>query len=201
MALKTVKSLNNSLTLFGPSVSMKASLFISLIFHIIILLIFQDAFPSYRNNEELRTYRVDFIRPPVEDIDSEDSPGDIIDHTEEKGSPVADSYEDTISIDTKDKRYVSYTSLIKKGIMDHWTYPTEALISLVQGRITVLFSLEGDGKMTYVNITQGSGHDILDQEVIRAINSAAPFPPFPESITAKRLNINATFNYRLTSEK
>ncbi|HJX34014.1 MAG TPA: TonB family protein, partial [Desulfatiglandales bacterium] len=60
---------------------------------------------------------------------------------------------------------------------------------------------EGDGKMTYVNITQGSGHDILDQEVIRAINSAAPFPPFPESITAKRLNINATFNYRLTSEK
>lgn len=201
MAPKTIKSLNSSLALISPSISMRASLFISLIFHIIILFIFQGAFPSYWHNEELRTYRVDFIRPPVEDIDSEDSQGDIINHTEEKESPVTDSYEDTISLNTKDKRYVSYTSHIKNEIIDHWAYPTEALASLVQGRIIVLFSLASDGKIIYLNITEGSGHDILDQEVIRAINSAAPFPPFPDSITVKRLNINATFNYRLTSEK
>ncbi|OGP96540.1 MAG: hypothetical protein A2Z39_05285 [Deltaproteobacteria bacterium RBG_19FT_COMBO_46_9] len=200
MAPKTIKNLNNSLALIGPSVSMRASLFISLIFHIIILFIFQDAFPSYWHDEELRMYRVDFIRPPVEDIDSEDSQGDIIDHTEEKESPSTDSYEDTISLNTKDKRYVSYTNHIKNKIMDRWTYPAEALISLMQGRTIVLFSLASDGKMTYLNITEGSGHDILDQEVMRAINSAAPFPPFPDSITVKRLNINATFNYRLTSE-
>ena len=200
MAPKTIKNLNNSLALIGTSVSMRASLFISLIFHIIILFIFQNAFPSYWHDEELRMYRVDFIRPPVEDIDSEDSQGDIIDHTEEKESPVTDSYEDTISLNTKDKRYVSYTNHIKNKIMDRWTYPAEALISLMQGRTIVLFSLASDGKMTYLNITEGSGHDILDQEVMRAINSAAPFPPFPDSITVKRLNINATFNYRLTSE-
>jgi TonB family protein len=200
MALKTIKSLNNSLVVMDTSVSMKASLFISLIFHIIILFIFQDALPSYWYNEELRTYRVDFIRPPVEDIDSEDSPGDIIDHAEKKESPITDSYEDTISLNTKDKRYVSYTNQIKKEIMDHWTYPAEALVSLMQGRLIVLFSLTSEGKMIFINITEGSGYDILDQEVIRAIDSAAPFPPFPESITVKRLNINATFNYRLTSE-
>jgi TonB family protein len=200
MAPKTIKSLNNSLALIGPSVSMRASLFISLIFHIIILFIFQGAFPSYWHDEELRMYRVDFIRPPVEDIDSEDSQGDIIDHTEEKESPGTDSYEDTISLNTKDKRYVSYTSHIKNKIMDRWTYPAEALVSLMQGRTIVLFSLASDGKIIYLNITEGSGHDILDQEVIRAINSSAPFLPFPDSITVKRLNINATFNYRLTSE-
>lgn len=200
MALKIIKNPNNSLSLIGPSVSMRTSMIISLIFHIIILFIFQGAFPSYWHNEELRTYRVDFIRPPAEDIDSEDSQGDIIDHTEEKESPVTDSYEDTISLNTKDKRYSSYTSHIKNGIMDHWAYPAEALVSLLQGRTIVLFSLASDGKIIYINITEGSGHDILDHEVIRAINNAAPFPPFPDSITVKRLNINATFNYRITSE-
>jgi len=201
MALKTIKSLNNSLAFISHSVSMRASLLISLIFHIIILFIFQDVFPSYWHNEKLRTYSVDFIRPPVEDIDSEDSQGDIIDHIEEKKASVTDTYEDTISLNTKDKRYASYTSQIEKKIMDHWKYPAEALVSLMQGRLIVLFSLASDGKMIYINITEGSGYDILDQEVLRAINSAAPFPPFPESITVKRLNINATFKYSLTSEK
>ena len=55
--------------------------------------------------------------------------------------------------------------------------------------------------MTHISIIETSGHDILDKEVIRAINNAAPFPSFPGSITVKRLNIKATFDYRLTSEK
>ena len=201
MALKINKSLNNTLSLISPAIVMKASLLISFIFHIIILLVFQNAFSFYSNSTELRTYRVDLIRPPVEDIDTGDSPGDLIDHTEEKESPVSDTFQDTISLDTKDKRYASYTSLIKKEIMTHWRYPTEALAYLMEGKLTVLFSLASDGKMTYISITEASGHDILDKEVIRAINSAVPFPPFPESITVKRLNIKATFDYRLTSEK
>jgi TonB family protein len=201
MALKINKSLNNTLSLISPAVVMKASLLISFIFHIIILLVFQNVFSYYGNNAELRTYKVDLIRPPVENIDTGDSPGDLIDHTEEKESPVSDTFQDTISLDTKDKRYVSYTSLIKKEIMTNWRYPTEALAYLMEGKLTVIFSLASDGKMTDISITKGSGHDILDKEVIRAINNAVPFPPFPESITVKRLNINATFDYRLTSEK
>jgi len=201
MALKINKSLNNTLSIISPAVVMKASLLISFIFHIIILLVFQNVFSFYSNNAELRTYRVDLIRPPVEDIDTGDSPGDLIDHTEESESPVTDTFQNTISLDTKDKRYVSYTSLIKNGIMTHWRYPTEALAYLMEGKLTVIFSLASDGKMTYIGITEASGHDILDKEVIRAINSAVPFPPFPESITVKRLNIKATFDYRLTPEK
>jgi TonB family protein len=201
MALQINKNLNNILSLIGPAVAMKASLFISLIFHITILLIFQNAFPFYWNNSGLRTYRVDLIRPPVEDIDTGDSPRDLIDHTEEKESPITDTFQDTISLDTKDKRYISYASLIKKEIMTHWRYPTEALANLIEGKLTVIFSLASDGKMTYINITEASGHEILDKEVIHAINSSVPFPPFPESITVKRLNIKASFDYRLSSEE
>jgi TonB family protein len=200
MALKTIKSLNNGLMLIGPSVVMKTSLLISFIFHLILLLAFQRAFPYYWSTTELRTYKVDLIRPSIEDIDIGDTPGDYI-HTEEEEIPVSDIYQETISIDTKDERYISYANLIKNKIMGHWRYPPEAVAHLIEGRLSVLFSLARDGKMTRISITEGSGYDILDKEVIRAISTSVPFPPFPGSITVKRLNIKATFDYRLTSEE
>jgi TonB family protein len=200
MALKTIKSLNNGLMLIGPSVVMKTSLLISFIFHLILLLAFQRAFPYYWSTTELRTYKVDLIRPSIEDIDIGDTPGDYI-HTEEEETPVSDIYQETISIDTKDERYISYANLIKNKIMGHWKYPPEAVAHLIEGRLSVLFSLARDGKMTRISITEGSGYDMLDKEVIRAISTSVPFPPFPGSITVKRLNIKATFDYRLTSEE
>jgi len=201
MALKIINSLNNRLPPIGPAAVMKASLLISFIFHVIILLVFQSAFPFYWSNPELRTYRVELIRPSIEDIDAVDSPGDLIDDIAQKETPDSDTYQETISLDTKDKRYISYANLIKNEIMSYWIYPPEALAFLIEGKLKVLFSLASDGKMTHISIMETSGHDILDKEVIRAINSAAPFPPFPGSITVKRLNIKATFDYRLTSEK
>jgi len=201
MALQINKSLNNIVSFIGPSAAMKASLLISFIFHITLLLFFQNVLPFYPNTAELKTYRVDIIRPPIEDIDTGESPEDLIDDIKENESPITDSYQDTISLDTKDKRYASYVSLIKKEILTCWRYPVDALANLIEGNLTVIFSLISDGKMTSISITKASGYEILDQEVIRAINSAAPFPPFPESITVKRLNIKASFDYRLTSEK
>ncbi|MDB9822483.1 TonB family protein [Deltaproteobacteria bacterium] len=180
---------------------MKASLVISFVFHVIILLVFQKAIPFHVINQELRTYRVELIRPPVDDMDKEDLPGDQIDHEGQNELPEADASQDTISLDTKDKRYISYASLIKNEIMLNWRYPPEARAYLMEGRLTVLFSLSSDGRMTHISVSNSSENEILDNEVIRAINSSVPFPSFPESITVKRLNIRATFDYRLTSEK
>ena len=64
-----------------------------------------------------------------------------------------------------------------------------------------MFSLAGNGNVVQVAVNKKSGYKVLDQEAVRAITSAAPFPPFPEHITAKRLNIIANFDYRLTARK
>jgi outer membrane biosynthesis protein TonB len=42
---------------------------------------------------------------------------------------------------------------------------------------------------------------VLDREAERAIQSAAPFPPFPSTISVSRLNINVSFDYTLTKKK
>jgi protein TonB len=180
---------------------MKACIVISLLFHVLFVWTFQKAFPLQWNVEEVRTYQVELIRPPVNDIDTEDlSTAQMHDLKDEDLSrqPVT---QDTISLDTKDKRYVSYTGLIKQKIMHHWQYPLQAKQYLIEGNLLALFSLTKDGAMVQIRIIRGSGHEILDEEVVRAITSAAPFPAFPSSIRVHRLNIQAHFDYRLTSNR
>ncbi len=144
---------------------------------------------------------MELIRPPVEDLETDDTSKTLIDNRKEDESPTPSDTQDTISLDTKDKRYVSYAGLVKEEIMRHWQYPPQARAYLIEGNLMAIFTLARDGSMTRLDIIRASGHEILDQEVIRAIRKAAPFPPFPESITVNRLNIQASFDYRLTSKK
>lgn len=191
--------LNNPL-LRSPAGVMKICLAISFLFHTFLLMGFQKAFPSLWVNPELRTYKVEIIRPPTEDLDKEDILGSVADSLEhEKDTVTEDS--DTISLDTKDERYLSYAGMIKTKILRHWNYPDKAKLSLLEGEVMVIFSLVRDGKMTNINIESGSGYEILDNEVLRAINACVPFPAFPESINVDRLNIRANFAYRLSSGK
>jgi TonB family protein len=52
-----------------------------------------------------------------------------------------------------------------------------------------------------MEITRSSGHEVLDREAERAVQSATPFPPFPSTITVSRLNINVSFDYTLSKKK
>jgi protein TonB len=91
-----------------------------------------------------------------------------------------------------------YARVVKDKINRQWRYPPKAREDLLEGRLTVNFSLRRDGQVIQVRIIEPSGYVILDREAVRAVSSAAPFPSFPEQVTVRRLNINATFDYRLT---
>jgi len=177
----------------------RLSLCASLLIHGLILLSLQKAFPIPWLTEGLRTYTVELIRPPVEDLGEEMmSRSEIGPVPDDRPVPPAEDQE-TITLDTQDKRYVSYARAIKERIMHHWRYPPEARLNLVEGKLTVLFSLTRAGQMARADILQPSGFPVLDREAIRAIRAAAPFPPFPEHVTVGRLNIQASFDYRLTA--
>ncbi len=180
---------------------MRISLILSFFFHAIAILALQEAFPSYWVVEELRTYRVDLIRPPVKDMSPDKISDPEVSRVKQKQPPPPSLDQDTISLDTKDERYVTYAKLIKERIRFHWRYPPAALESLLEGKLMVIFSLARKGEVIQIKLMKNSGYEILDKEAIRAITAAAPFAPFPEHITVSRLNIKATFDYRLTSKK
>ncbi|MGD9032107.1 MAG: energy transducer TonB [Desulfobacteraceae bacterium] len=180
---------------------MRVSLILSFFFHVVAILVLQEAFPLQWPVEDLRTFRVDLIRPPVEDMDPEELSAPDISRTEQEAKPPPSLDQDTISLDTKDERYVTYAKLIKERIGFHWKYPPDALERLLEGKLMVVFSLARKGEVIQVKLMKNSGHEILDREAIRAIKAAAPFPPFPGHVRVSRLNIKASFDYRLTSKK
>ncbi len=182
---------------------LRLCLIVSLVFHAVLVFTLQTAFPTYLAGEDLRIYRVDLIRPPVEDLDMDVKPDTDISKPQEPLTSQASSEDsqETISLDTDDKRYVSYAQAIKERIAGQWKYPQEARKKKLEGRLVALFSLNREGALTRLDITKTSGHDVLDREAERAIQSAAPFPPFPSTITVSLLNINVSFDYALSRKK
>ena len=201
MALITEWKKNRAYTLPSGRVFIRICMLVSLLFHVCILIIAQKAFPINWFPEPLRTYHVELLRPPVDPFDDKETAD--ADLAKIKADEKAQSVEaeDTISLDTKDKRYTSYAKAIKARLIKHWEYPHEARENLIEGKVLIVFSLNRQGHLKEIRILQPSSYDILNREAQRAIRSAAPFPPFPGSVTVARLNIKADFAYTLSAHK
>ena len=199
MALPRIQSSRIGASPVRSGKILRASLIISFLLHLALFFALQSAFSLNWLPQELRTYRVELIRSPVKDIDTKDLTGTNFSRTLGKQKAPPEESQDTISLDTHDKRYVSYATIIKGRIMANWKYPEQAKKNLIEGKLMVIFSLDKSGNLKRMEIVKGSRFEILDSEAIRAIKSSAPFPPFPPSITVSRLNIKATFNYRIAA--
>jgi TonB family protein len=202
MALRTIKAATDA-SVHQTEKILRTCLILSLAFHALMVVALQNAIPTYLAGEDLRIYRVELLRPPVDDMDLTEKPDTDISKPEEPVAPKTSSEEtqETISLDTDDKRYVTYAQAIKERIAGQWKYPQEARKTKLEGRLVALFSLNREGALTRMEITKSSGHEVLDREAERAVRSAAPFPPFPSTVTVSRLNINVSFDYTLTKKK
>jgi len=178
---------------------MRAALILSVALHVLALAGIQRAFPSLLGPAPMQTYHLELIRPPVDEMDERSDSTAEEARVREEASDPPQPVEDTISLNTKDRRYVDYARVIKDRIFRHWTYPERAKELLLEGRLLLIFTLSRDGRMTGIRIMDSSGQDILDDEACRAVRTASPFPSFPDSVRVRRLNIRAAFDYRLTS--
>lgn len=202
MALRIIKAATEASVRQTERI-LRICVMVSLAFHVAMVLALQNAIPIDLTRDDLRVYRVELLRPPVDDLDLSEKPDTDISKPEEPAAPktASDETQETISLDTDDKRYVTYAQAIKERIAGQWKYPQEARKKKLEGRLVALFSLNRDGDLTRMEITRSSGHEVLDREAERAVQSAAPFPPFPSTITVSRLNINVSFDYTLSQKK
>lgn len=104
--------------------------------------------------------------------------------------------EDTVDLSTREFKYVSYFTNLKRKIEGVWNYPEESQMRGETGRLFLTFTLNREGDLEEIKLLDSSGYTRLDDEAIRAIRVASPFNPFPESWELERLNIRASFEYR-----
>ena len=180
---------------------MKASLAVSFLIHAALGLTLQQTFPIPWLSEGLRSYQVELIRPPVRDIEMDDTTRADIGQAKPDPPPPAEITQETISLDTQDRRYVSYARAVKEKIMQQWKYPPEARLNLMEGKLSLVFSLNRNGRMDRITIVNSSGFPLLDEEAVRAVRTSAPYPAFPDHIAVGRLNIEASFDYRIATRK
>ena len=100
-----------------------------------------------------------------------------------------------ISLNTRDPLYVSYFTKIKQLIESQWQYPELALRYGLQGRLFLEFTVGADGRLERLRMVRSSGSQLLDEEALRAIKAAAPFPPIPRWIQPNPLPISAAMEY------
>lgn len=100
-----------------------------------------------------------------------------------------------VSLNTKDPAYISYFNRIKLAIEQNWEYPELALRYGLQGRLSLEFAVNANGQLEQLRITRSSGSQLLDDEALRAIRAAAPFPPIPSWIKGGPVMISASMEY------
>ena len=100
-----------------------------------------------------------------------------------------------VSLNSKDPIYVSYFTKIKQTIEQQWEYPEMALRYGLQGRLSLEFTIGASGHLEQLRMIRSSGSQLLDEEALRAIKAAAPFPPIPSWIKPVPLSISASMEY------
>ncbi len=105
--------------------------------------------------------------------------------------------EETVNLNTREFKYISYFSKIKSKIELVWAYPQISVMRGEQGTVHLKFTIVEDGSLEDVQLIKSSGYPALDEEAIRAVKTAAPYPPLPKSWGLKKLHIIGEFNYIL----
>jgi protein TonB len=105
-----------------------------------------------------------------------------------------------IELNTEQYDFHSYYMSIKRKIELVWEYPVLARESGIQGQLGMRFIINRDGSLADAKVMRSSGMAILDQEALRAVRDAAPYPPLPARMEVEQLVIDATFVYRLVGK-
>ncbi len=106
------------------------------------------------------------------------------------------SIKDQMIIDrsTRVKSLNDYALLTRDAIQKSWQTPLDlAVPGALKGKITINYTVTRSGALENLELVRGSGNNEMDDSLIAAIRAAAPFPPFPEDVAARKLMIKAKF--------
>ncbi|MBA4421481.1 MAG: hypothetical protein C0390_00095 [Syntrophus sp. (in: bacteria)] len=106
--------------------------------------------------------------------------------------------EDSVALRGDPGPYSAYLLTIRRKIEQIWSYPPQALSEQREGNAVISFTIDSSGALQGYHVTATSGSTVLDEEALAVVRAAAPYAPLPADFNLARLNITATFSYRMT---
>ncbi len=101
--------------------------------------------------------------------------------------------EGTGLFDTRGFPLGEYANLIIERVKGNWFIPSNLRNS--QGRTTVIFYIDRDGRFTNARIITSSGSSSLDLAALNAVIESNPFPPLPRGFPGDHVGAKFVFSY------
>lgn len=102
------------------------------------------------------------------------------------GSPVGTTaFGSRIGVENPDFTYGYYLDRLLSLIDAQWQRPNMGEVKAV-----IHFQIERDGSITDLRVAESSGYNSFDFAALRAVQSAAPFPPLPRGYKNDSLGVN-----------
>ncbi len=95
--------------------------------------------------------------------------------------------------DTRGFPLGDYANLVIERVRGNWLIPSNLRNS--QGRTTVIFYIDRDGRFTNARIVTSSGSSSLDLAALNAVIGSNPFPPLPKGFPGDHVGAKFVFSY------
>ena len=105
-------------------------------------------------------------------------------------------FDNRIQGDNAEKIYQSYYGVIRNILDSNKKYPLLSLQRRQEGTPVVEFTILKNGTVTNLNVTS-SGFRLLDREAQKIVLKSSPFPPIPDSIGKKNIDLRIPINFNL----
>lgn len=91
----------------------------------------------------------------------------------------------------------SYNSKVLARVRAAKKYPAAARGKGIEGTAVLSFTISSSGRLTSARVVRGAGHALLDSAVLSMAHSAAPFPPFPSSISKSQMTFSVPVQFKI----
>jgi protein TonB len=105
---------------------------------------------------------------------------------------------ETKFLNTDDIQFGSFLRRFETAVYGTWHYPQAALLRGIEGVTPVKITFNRGGEIVHVELLEGSGSKILDDEVMRTLKQIGPVGSFPKGYAGQSFNLIAFFQYGIS---
>ena len=173
---------------------------ISLVIHMLFFVSFKSTFMKQdisQIGEQGMQIQMVLIQDKTDDIQEEESilseEKEILKEIEQEQQAIFDN---RIQGDKAEKIYQSYYGVIRNILDSNKKYPLLSLQRRQEGTPVVEFTILKNGTVTNLSVSS-SGYRLLDREAQKIVLKSSPFPPIPNSIGKKSIDLRIPINFNL----
>ena len=173
---------------------------ISLVIHMLFFISFKSTFMKQdisQIGEQGMQIQMVLIQDKTDDIQEEESvlseEKEILKEIEQEQQAIFDN---RIQGDKAEKIYQSYYGVIRNILDSNKKYPLLSLQRRQEGTPIVEFTILQNGTVVNLSVSS-SGYRLLDREAQKIVLKSSPFPPIPDSIGKKSIDLRIPINFNL----